>query len=166
MGIGDSQSVKTTEKGGQRLRWRQEIKGRKRHILVDTLGLLLGVCVTGAQIGERAGMLSVFQNIKHKALQLVKVFVDSGYEGTELEVLVKATYGWVLEVVKQSDVARHCFLVVPKRWIVERTFGWLNRFRRLSKDYEYHPATSEHMMYWAMIRIMLRSSKVGLLIAL
>lgn len=115
---------------------------------------MLGVFVSRASLGEREGARVVFRRATNKWIHLVKVFVDGGYEGKEFRLLVQAVYGWVLEVVKRSDL--HTFKILPKRWIVERTFGWLNRFRRLSKDYEYHTKTSETVIYWAMIRIMLR----------
>ncbi len=118
------------------------------------MGLVLGVFVSRANMGEREGIRVVFRRTVNKWIRLVKVFVDGGYEGVEFGVLVQSVYGWVLEVVKRSEL--HTFKVLPMRWIVERTFGWLNRFRRLSKDYEYHTKTSETVIYWAMIRIMLR----------
>jgi len=130
------------------------VKGRKRHLLVDTLGLVLSVFVSRASLGEREGAKIVFRRTLNKWILLLKVFVDGGYIGTEFGALVQATYGWILEVVKRNEL--HTFKILPKRWIVERTFGWLNRFRRLSKDYEYYPKTSETVIYWAMIRIMLR----------
>lgn len=105
-------------------------------------------------MGEREGIRVVFRRVLNKWIRLVKVYVDGGYEGVEFGLLVQALYGWILEVVKRNEL--HTFVVLPKRWIVERTFGWLFRFRRLSKDYEYYPKTSETVIYWAMIRIMLR----------
>lgn len=107
-----------------------------------------------ASMGEREGAKVVFRRALNKWIQLIKVYVDGGYEGVEFGALVQGVYGWILEVVKRNEL--HTFKILPKRWIVERTLGWLNRFRRLSKDYEYHPKTSESMMYWAMIRLMLR----------
>lgn len=127
--------------------------------MVDTLGLVLGVFVSRASMGEREGMRVVFRRTINKCIKLVKVFVDGGYEGVVYGSIVQATYGWILEVVKRSDLNRHEFKILPKRWIVERTFGWLFRFRRLSKDYEFHTKTSESVIHWAMIRIMLRKLK-------
>ena len=105
-------------------------------------------------MGEREGIRVVFRRTLNKWIRLFKVYVDGGYEGTEFGLLMQAVYGWVVEIVKRNEL--HTFKILPKRWIVERTFGWLNRFRRLSKDYEYYPKTSETVIYWAMIRIMLR----------
>lgn len=105
-------------------------------------------------MGEREGMRVVFRRAYNKYIRLLKVFVDGGYEGKEFGSLVQAVYGWILQVVKRSEL--HTFKILPMRWIVERTFAWLNRFRRLSKDYEYYAKTSESMIYWAMIRVMLR----------
>ena len=122
--------------------------------MVDTLGLVLGVFVSRAGMGEREGMKVVFRRTLNKCIKLLKVFADGGYEGAEFGALVQGVYGWVLEVVKRSEL--HTFKILPMRWVVERTFGWLNRFRRLSKDYEYHPKTSETVIHWALIRIMLR----------
>ena len=112
------------------------------------------MCVSRASLGEREGVRVVFRRALNKWIHLVKVYVDGGYEGETFGGLVQALYGWILEVVKRTEL--HTFKVLPKRWIVERTFGWLNRFRRLSKDYEYYPKTSETIIYWAMIRLMLR----------
>ena len=118
------------------------------------MGLVVSVFVSRGNMGEREGVRVVFRRALNKWIRLVKVFVDGGYEGVEFGALIQAIYGWVLEVVKRNQL--HTFEVLPMRWIVERTFGWLNRFRRLSKDYEYHTRTSETVIYWAMIRIMLR----------
>jgi len=112
------------------------------------------VFVSRASLGEREGVRVVFRRAFNKWIRLVKVYVDGGYEGVAFGAVVQAVYEWILEVVKRSEL--HTFKILPKRWIVERTFGWLNRFRRLSKDYEYYPKTSETVIYWAMIRLMLR----------
>jgi len=111
-------------------------------------------------MGEREGIRIVFRRVINKCICLVKVFADGGYEGVNFQKLVNETYGWVLEIVKRSD-SQKGFVVLPKRWIVERTFSWLNRFRRLSKDYEYDTRTSETMIRWAMIRIMLKRLNRG-----
>lgn len=152
----DSQSVKTLE-GGKDIGFdgHKRINGRKRHVLVDTLGLVLAVLVTAASVEDRAGakqLLTRIQRFTWKRMKLV--WADGNYTGT-LKDWVKATLGWVFQVVhKPSD--QQGFAVLPKRWIVERTFAWLNRQRRLSKDYERLPETSQALIHVAMIRLMLK----------
>jgi putative transposase len=152
----DSQSVKTVE-GGKEIGFdgNKKINGRKRHVLVDTLGLVLAVLVTAASVEDRAGAKQLFTRIQHLAWKRMRlVWTDGNYTGT-LKDWVKETLGWLLEIVaKPSDQAG--FVLLPKRWIVERTFAWLNRQRRLSKDYERLPETSEALIHVAMIRLMLK----------
>lgn len=154
----DSQSVKTTDRGGVRgYDAAKKTLGRKRHILVDTLGLLLVVVVHAADVQDRDGARQVLEVLASKFRRLRLVWADGGYAGQLVE--------WVrslrrrdkvrLEIVKRSD-DRAGFVVLPKRWIVERTFAWLYRCRRLSKDYEYLTSTSETMIQVAMINLMLR----------
>jgi transposase len=132
------------------------VKGRKRHLSTDTLGLLHGLVVTEANLGDREGAkLLVEQLLGRRNPRLVKLLVDQGYDGPDLPAWVLAVSGWILEVVSKR-VGQRGFEVQPKRWIVERTFGWLNYSRRLSKDYEELPASSEAMIYIAMIHLMLR----------
>jgi putative transposase len=151
----DSQSVKTTETLGERgYDAAKKVKGRKRHILVDTIGLLLMVVVHTADIQDRDGAKLVLQKAKDKFSRLRLIWSDGGYAG-KLVDWVKEVCHWVLEIVKRDDNAQG-FQVLPRRWVVERTFGWLGRYRRLSKDYEGLPATSEAMVYAAMSRLMLR----------
>jgi putative transposase len=154
----DSQSVKTTEQGGQGRGYDagKKVAGRKRHVLVDVLGLLLVVVVHAASIQDRDGAKSVLRHLAHRFLRLRLIWADGGYAGTLVGWLARfrPRHPLRLEIVKRSDGV--CgFVVQPKRWIVERTLGWLNRYRRLSKDYETLPATSEAMIYIAMIRLML-----------
>jgi len=130
------------------------VNGRKRHILVDTLGLLLIVVVHAANIQDRDGAKLVFQRAKRWFKRLKLIWADGGYAGTLIDV-AKELYGWTLAIIKRSDDTQG-FKVLPKRWIVERTFGWFNRYRRLSKDYEYCTDTSETMLYIAMTHIMVR----------
>jgi putative transposase len=136
----------------------KQVKGRQRHILVDTLGLMIVVAVTAANLPEREGaklILALGHQMKNKFSRLVKIWVDGGYRGEGFMRWVMDVYGWILEVVLRSDKAKG-FEILPRRWVVERTFGWFNWCRRLSKDYEVLPATSEAMIQVAMIRIMLR----------
>ena len=149
----DSQSVKTTEKGGPKAMGKK-IKGRKRHILVDTLGLIPSLSVQPADRADRDGAKWVLQKVAVTATRLTLIWAEGGYAG-KLIAWVKDICGWRLEIVKRSDDVTG-FKVVPKRWIVERTFAWLYGYRRLSKDYEYLVSSSENMIYIAMIQLMLR----------
>jgi len=151
----DSQSAKTNEQGGiDGYDAGKKITGRKRHILVDTMGLILAVVVHSAGIQDREGAKEVFEKIKTDLPRLELVWADGGYAGKLVE-WVKCECGWILEIVKRTDDVKG-FKLLPRRWVVERTFGWLGRFRRMSKDYEFHPETSESMIYLAMINLMVR----------
>lgn len=153
--IVDSQSVKTTEVGGEKgYDAGKKINGRKRHILVDTMGLVLVAVVHGANIQDRDGAKLVLEKAKPLFPQLKKIWADGGYAGKLVE-WTRSMCNWVLEIVKRSDQAKG-FKLLPRRWVVERTFGWLGRYRRLSKDYEKHTDTSESMIYLAMTRLMVR----------
>jgi putative transposase len=149
----DSQSVKATEMSQLRgYDAGKKIKGLKRHLLVDTLGLVLIVMVLTAGQQDRDGAREVLTKMHGRLPRLKKIWADGGYAG-KLVDWVKDLCGWVLEIVKRSDTAQG-FEVIPHRWIVERTFGWLNRARRLSKDYERLPASAEAMVYLAMVPVM------------
>ncbi len=151
----ESQSVKTTETPGLRgYDAGKKVKGRKRHILVDTMGLLLMVVVHTANIQDRDGGKLVLEKVKGTFSRLILIWADGGYVG-QLVDWAKEVCGWVLEIVKRSDDVKG-FQVLPHRWIVERTFGWLSRYRRLSKDDEELPESSEAMIYIAIIHLMLR----------
>ncbi|MEH2319572.1 IS5 family transposase [Nostoc sp.] len=154
-GIIDSQTVKTTEKGGiDGYDAGKKINGRKRHILVDTMGLLLMVVVHAASIQDRDGAKLVLDKIQYSFPKLHLIWADAGYAG-KLVDWVRYFIGCAMEIVKRSDDTSG-FKVLPRRWVVERTLAWLGRYRRLSKDYEYHPQTSETMIYAAMTHLMLR----------
>jgi putative transposase len=151
----DSQSAKTTEVGGERgYDAGKKIKGRKRHILVDTMGLVLLAVVHGANIQDRDGAKLVLAKAKSLFPRLRLIWADGGYAGKLVE-WVRSVCGRALEIVKRSDDVKG-FKLLPRRWVVERTFGWLGRNRRLSKDYEGRTDTSEAMIYWAMTRLMVR----------
>lgn len=151
----DSQSVKTSGPGEERgYDAGKRIKGRKRFIAVDTLGLLLCVMVTTASRSESAGGVELIDELKSQFPRLKKVWADSAYGG-ELVDYVEQWCPFVLEIVKRKPDQKG-FEVQPKRWIVERTFGWMQWWRRLSKDYEKTVKSSESMIKIAMIRIMLK----------
>ena len=130
------------------------MKGRKRHLVVDTLGLVLAVVVHAANVQDRDGAKRVLQKLVGRFPRLTLIWADGGYAGQLID-WTKQLANWTLEIVKRSDDL-HTFQVLPKRWIVERTLGWLGRYRRLSKDYEELTASSEAMVHIAMIRLMVR----------
>ena len=127
--------------------------GRKRHIVVDTMGLLLAVVVHAANVQDRDGAKLVLQKLTGRFQRLRLIWADGGYAGQLIE-WVHQLGGWVLEIVKRPDESK--FVVLPRRWVVERTLAWLGRHRRLSKDYEALPETSEAFIHLAMTRLMLR----------
>lgn len=151
----DSQSVKTTETKGERgYDAGKKVNGRKRHILVDTTGLLLTVVVHIASVQDRDGAMIVLQKAKQSFWRLQLIWADGGYAG-KLVNWAKESCQWILEIVKRNDDVKG-FHVLPRRWVVERTFAWIGRYRRLSKDYESLTQTSETMIYAAMVNIMIR----------
>jgi putative transposase len=151
----DSRSVKTTRSGGEcrGVDGGKKTKGRKQHIVTDTLGLLLVVVVHAANIHDSKAAQEVISRLRGRFHRLSKIFADGGYRG-ELVDSVKKTFGWIIDIVLRSDHEKN-FEVLPKRWVVERTFSWFESYRRLSKDYEYLTDTSETMIQLAMIRLML-----------
>jgi transposase len=153
----DSQSVKSDGHGGSvGYDAGKKIKGRKRHLLVDTLGLVLGVIVTPADCPERAGAQQGLQQVGGGFKRLRKLWVDGGYSGENFAEGVRAHWPKLeVEVVKRAATTTG-FEVLPRRWIVERTFGWLMRHRRLVRDYERTEASAESWIHLAMIRIQLR----------
>jgi len=156
----DSQSVKMTDQRGERgYDAGKKVKGRKRHIVVDTLGLILAVVVHTANIQDRDGAKLVFDVIADRYPSLELVWADSAYAGEELQEHVddirREDQEIDIEIVKRTDDMKG-FVVLPWRWIVERTIGWLNKYRRLSKDYEILPSSSEAWIQIAMISNMTR----------
>lgn len=126
-------------------------------MVVDTLGLILAVVVHAADIQDRDGAKLVLAQLAGRFSRLKLIWADGGYAGKLIEWTWKLRR-WVLEIVKRNDDLTG-FVILPKRWIVERTFAWLNRYRRLSKDYETLTNSSENVIYLAMIQLMLRRLK-------
>lgn len=156
----DSQSVPTATMVNQAVGYDggKKIKGRKRHVIVDTLGLVMTVLVTAASEPERAGIKQAFEKLmklKRQVARLYLVWADGGYSGQPFLRWAMDTFRLVVEVVLRPEQSKG-FVLLKKRWVVERTFGWWNWYRRLSKDYERLPENSEAMIYIAMIRLMLR----------
>lgn len=153
-GCMDSQSVKCTAIPGERgYDAGKKINGRKRHILVDTLGLLLTVVVTVGSVQDRDGARMLLSNLPGSCKNLRKIWVDGGYSG-QLVSWVTEHFKFCLAVVLRPKESKK-FVLLPRRWVVERTFGWLNHSRRLSKSYERLTKTDETWVYIAMMRIML-----------
>lgn len=154
----DSQSVKTDEQAAAKgYDAGKKVKGRKRHILVDTLGLLLKAKVLTADVQDRDAAQILLTEIKDQMPRLSLIWADGGYRGKLIEwVAVQCL--WILEIVKRNDPLK-MFVPLPKRWIVERTFSWLNRNRRLSKDYERKTQSAEAWLYLSMSILMLKRFK-------
>jgi putative transposase len=167
----DSQSVKTTGVGGVERGYDggKQIKGRKRHILVDTEGLLLKAKVHSARIFDRDGIKMLLEDAKELFPRMSHLWLDAGYNGREKGAdWVEKVLGWSAEIVKRPSrwvwvpegveppPYPKGFIVLPRRWVVERSFAWTGQNRRLSKDYERVPETGEAFMYAAMMRLMVR----------
>ena len=155
--IMDSQSVKTTEESGgiKGYDGGKQVKGRKRHILVDTLGLLLSVYVTPANTSDQVGARRFLSGLKPLQPRLERIWADGSYRGKPLATWCAAEGSWCLEIITPTPRVRG-FVVRPWCWIVERTLSWLGRQRRLSKDDERKVQTSETLLKLAMIRLMVR----------
>ena len=151
----DSQSVKTTQGPGVRgYDAGKQVKGRKRHILVDTMGLLLAVVVTAASVSDPKGAKRLFKRLPGACKKMRRIWVDGTYRGLLLEwVILHCRFR--LQPVLRCD-GQKGFVVLPRRWVVERTFAWITQCRRLAKDYETLPESSEAMIYLAMTRLMIR----------
>jgi transposase len=156
----DAQSAKGAQKGGASLDPSgydagKKVTGRKRHILVDTLGLLLNVVVHPADLQDRDGARLVLDRRTRRRFPFIEhIFADANYQGPKLATALPLTGTWTIEVVKRNEL--HRFVVLPKRWIVERTLAWITRCRRLAKDFERHARKAAAFIRLAMIRLMLR----------
>ncbi|WP_255411737.1 IS5 family transposase [Deinococcus sp. NW-56] len=174
----DSQSVKTTEAGGPRgYDGGKKVSGRKRHLLVDTLGLVMAIKVHEADIQDRAGAVLLLRDLPNVFPRMGYLWADAGYTG-KLAGDIKTHLGWTLEIVKHPwsgwqgtwapkdapprvvEVPKG-FVVLKRRWVVERTFAWLGKSRRMAKDYEALVETAENMVYEVMIRLMVRRLAKG-----
>lgn len=156
----DSQSVATAPMVHRSVGYdvAKATKGRKRHLVVDTLGLMMAVVVTAASVPERVGGQRVLQKLHQRGEQVARVYLvwaDGGYSGPNFLQWVMDTLGWIVQVVLRPQESKG-FVLLKKRWVVERTFGWWRWSRRLVQDYEQLPENAEAMLQIAMIRIMLR----------
>ena len=153
----DSQSVKAADTVGAATRGfdsGKKINGRKRHVAVDVEGFVLAVVVTAANVGDRMGAKLLLIKLLDICTRLQIVWADSGYDGAPLATWFRSVATVTLQVIKRTEA--HTFKIVPRRWVVERTLGWLLRYRRLVRDYERRPEHHEAMVYWATIFIMTR----------
>jgi len=150
----DSQSVKTTESGGPRgFDAAKRVKGRKRHIVTDTQGFLLALFVHGADIQDSHGAVTLLKRLRQRFTALRHIFADRVYRGEKLRTAIAAFGSWSIEIVTRSERVG-AFKPEPKRWVIERTFAWLGRCRRLAKDYEATIASSEAWVLIAHIRLL------------
>lgn len=152
-GIIDSQSVKIVANVGfSGFDGAKKVNGRKRHIVVDTLGLLLDVVVHEASLSDRDGAKLVLAKVRAQFKSIATIFADQGYTG-KLIAQVRESFKMTLNIVMRTEA--RAFHILPRRWVVERTFGWFGFYRRLAKDYERYPKHSEAFVYIAMGNIML-----------
>lgn len=158
-GVIDSQSVKTTESGGPRgYDAGKKIKDRKRHIVTDTQGLLVGAIVHAADVQDRDGAPDVLCSIRYRFPWLRHIFADGGYAGEKLKAVLEKIGRWTVEIIKRSDAAQG-FEVLRRHWVVERTFAWLGRNRRLANDFERTIESATAWLFLASVQLMTRRIK-------
>jgi putative transposase len=154
-GVIDSQAVKTVEAGGPRgYAAEKMVKGRKRHILTDTTGLLVGAIVHPADVQDRDGAPRLLASVRSAFPWLRHVFADSAYAGDKLKRALEKHGKWLVEIIRRCDAAKR-FVLLPRRWVVERSFAWAARFRRLARDYERLAKTLAALHYLAFTILML-----------
>ena len=157
MAIVDAQSVKNTESAHQKgYDAGKKVSGIKRHIAVDTNGLLHAVTVTTANVTDRDGALEMTRAHKESLSEIENMLVDGGYSGEKFARKVKRIIGAKVEVVKRNEL--HKFVVLPRRWVVERSFSWIEKCRRLWKNCERKLSTSRQMIIFCFVSLMLRRS--------
>lgn len=169
----DSQTARTTERGGPRgYDGGKKIGGRKRHLFVDTAGLVVGVAVHEASVADRDGARLLLGKVGERLPRMERVWADRGYNGA-LKDWMKERLGWPLKIVKpprrwvrvpegvEPPPYPKGFIVLARRWVVERTLAWISRNRRMSRDYEFLPETTEALIYVAMSRLMLKRLAKG-----
>jgi transposase len=155
-GVIDSQSAKTTEAGGPRgYDAAKKINGRKRHLLVDTMGLLIAAIVHRADIQDRDGARPLLAGMRQAFPWLRHVFADAAYAGAKLRQALVELGRWTFEIVRRSDAAQG-FQPLPRRWVVERTIAWLNRNRRLAKDFEASVESAQAWLFIASVKLLSR----------
>ena len=155
-GVIDSQSAKTTESGGPRgFDAAKRVKGRKRHIVTDTQGLLLALLVHAANIQDNHGAVPLLARLRAKFPKLQHIFADRVYRGDRLRNAIAEFGRWTIEIVTRSERIGK-FKPEPKRWVIERTFAWFGRNRRLAKDFEETIASAEAWLFIASVRLLSR----------
>jgi len=159
-GIIDSQSLKTTESGGiQGFDAGKKTKGRKRHIVTDTQGFLVGAVVHAADVQDRDSATRVLKSIRYSYPWLRHIFADGGYAGKKLKTVLVKIGKWKLQIVRRTDKAKG-FEILPRRWVVERTFAWLGRNRRLAKDFERAIESATAWLSIASVQFLTRRAEI------
>ena len=155
-GVIESQSIKTTEAGGPLgIDAGKKVKGRKRHIVTDTEGNLIGLQVHAANIQDRDGAVAVIESIRKLTPWLRPLFADGATAGDKLAAALAPLGEWTIEIIKRSECAKG-FVLLPRRWVVERTFAWLNRNRRLAKDFEALISSAATWLMIASVKLLMR----------
>ena len=154
-GCADSQSVKAGSLLGNGYDGAKSTNGSKRHLLVDTLGLILCVVVSPANLNERKGLVQLLQNVRHQLPRLHHIWLDKGYRGESFAKRMLLCFAVVLDIVSSPKGSKG-FVLQHRRWVVERTFAWLGNYRRLARDFEQRHDSSESFIYMASADIILK----------